>query len=195
MEDLLLKGQSLGLQSCFLSFPDSEKVKSALGIRSPLTVTAIAALGYGLPRQKKLRVNSKTMGCVDIIAQRGYYAPKKDIRELAFVDTVDNIQGLDERIGFCEDPLWQGLYGVSKAPSYLNRQPYAFLLRERDILLVRQPDPYTDESSFRLDLGMAMLHFTAAAEQWGGRVTWSFQDLPACSLPAGYVPAALCRME
>ena len=90
--------------------------------------------------------------------------------------------------------LWQALYGVSKAPSYLNRQPYAFILQDQDIVLVRLQDPYTDERSFSLDLGIAMLHFTAVAEQWMGKITWDFGKKPELHLPAGCSVAAVYHM-
>ena len=194
MGDMILKLEDLGLQSCWITFTDPEKVKKALGLQSPLEVAAIAAFGYGERQQKKMRLNILSMSCVDIIAKRGYYAPKKDIRELAFVNELDNIQGLDERIGFYDDMLWQALYSVSKAPSYLNRQPYAFILKDQDIVLVKLADPYTDERSHALDLGIAMLHFTAIAEQWVGKVKWNFQEVPELVLPAGCTAAAVFRM-
>ena len=192
MEKLLLKLQDLGLSACWISFGDSQKVKDALGLSGPLEVTAIAAFGYGLPREKKLRMNLATMSCADIIAQRGYYAPKKDIRELVFVDRVDNIQGLDEKIGFYEDMLWQAFYACSKAPSYLNRQPYAFLLKEDQILLAALPDPYTDERSLYLDLGIVLLHFSAVAGKWEEKISWSLENLPSADLPEGAFLAACC---
>ena len=194
MEDLILKLEDLGLQSCWITFTDPEKVKAALGLSSPLTIGAIAAFGYGEKQQKKMRLNILSMSCVDVIAQRGYYAPKKDIRELAFVDEVDNIRGLDEKIGFYDDMLWQSLYGASKAPSYLNRQPYAFLLKDSDVILLKMPDAYTDERSFSLDLGIVMLHFTAVAEQWVGKITWDFSAEPELALPAGCSAAAVYHM-
>ena len=194
MEDMLLKLEEMGLQSCWITFTDPEKVKAALDLSSSLEVAAIAAFGYGVKQQKKMRLNIFSMSCVDIIAKRGYYAPKKDIRELVFVNELDNIQGLDERIGFYDDMLWQAFYGVSKAPSYLNRQPYAFILKNQDIVLVKLPDPYTDDRSHALDLGIALLHFTAVAEQWVGKINWDFSEKQALSLPEGCFAAAVYHM-
>ena len=194
MEDLILKLEEMGLESCWITFTDPEKVKKSLGLSSPLNIAAIAAFGYGEKQQKKMRLNIFSMSCVDIIAKRGYYAPKKDIRELAFVNELDQIQGLDEKIGFYDDMLWQSLYAASKAPSYLNRQPYAFILKDQDLILVRMADPYTDERSIHLDLGIVMLHFTAIAQQWVGKIHWDFQEKPALDLPAGCSVAAVYHM-
>ena len=194
MEDLILKLEDLGLQSCWITFTDPVQVKKALGLSSPLEIAAIAAFGYGQREQKRMRLNILSMSCVDIIAKRGYYAPKKDIRELAFVDEIDQILGLDERIGFYEDMLWQSLYAASKAPSYLNRQPYAFLLKDEKVILVRMPDPYTDERSFLLDLGIVLLHFTVIAQQWAGKISWDLREKPQLSLPEGCQVEAVCRL-
>ena len=194
MEDLILKLSDMGYDSCWITFTDAVKVKEALGLQSPLEIVAIAAFGYGEKQQKKMRLNIFSMSCVDIIAQRGYYAPKKDIPELAFADRYDNIQGLDEQIGFYEDMLWQSLYAASKAPSYLNRQPYAFILKDHNVVLAQLSDPYTDALSFQLDLGIVMLHFAVIAEQWMGKLTWDFESKPEVGLPDGSRVAAVYHM-
>ena len=48
MEDLILKLTDLELDSCWVTFTDSELVKENLGIESGLQVAAIAAFGYGV---------------------------------------------------------------------------------------------------------------------------------------------------
>ena len=194
MEDLILKLTDLGLSSCWITYADGDKVKKALGLNSPLEIAAIAAFGYGERTQKKLRLNILSMSCVDIIAQRGYYAQKKDVNELVFVDQLHHTQGLDERIGFYEDMLWQSFYAVSRTPSFLNRQPFAFLLKDQDLVLVRLADPYTDDASAGLNLGIAMLHFSAVAEQWVGRIRWDLDASPALELPEGDSVAAVYHM-
>ena len=90
-------------------------------------------------------------------------------------------------------PLYH-IHAASKAPSYLNRQPYAFLIRENDLILLRMPDAYTDEHSFRLDLGIVLLHFTAAAEQWTGKIHWDFESRVDLNLPAGCTAEAVYHM-
>ena len=194
MEDLILKLEDMDLSACWITFTDSEKVKKALKLSSPLEIGAIAAFGLGEKRQKKMRLNILSMSCVDVIAQRGYYAPKKDIRELAFVNEIDKIVGLDEKIGFYDDMLWQALYSCTKAPSYLNRQPYAFLLKDQNVILVKMPDPYTDDDSFQLDLGIVLLHFTAIAQQWMGKIRWDLDPKMDLQLPQGAEIAAVYRM-
>ena len=185
MEDLILKLTDMGLDSCWLTFTDSEYVKTALEIDSPLEVAAIAAFGYGVKTTKRLRLNVLSMSKVDVAAQRQYFAPKKGVSDLVFLNDWGSRQGVEEFIGFYDDMLWEAFYAASLSPSYLNRQPYGFVLRDGRVYLVQVPDEHTDEIDGRLGLGIVLLHFSAVAEQWAGKVTWSFED-KALELPDGY---------
>ena len=194
MEDLILKLTDLELDSCWITFADAAKVKSALGLSSPMQVAAIAAFGYGVKTQKKMRFNILSMSNVDISAKRAYYAPKKDINELVSLDELDRRQGLDEVIGFYDDMLWQSFYAASKSPSYLNRQPYSFLIKGHELMLVKLNDQYTDDVSMALDLGVVMLHFGAVAEQWVGKIKWDLDPKAEVKLPNGCEVAAIYHM-
>ena len=172
MEELVLKLTELDIDSCWLTFTDSARIKTALGLTTPLEVAAIVAFGYGEKTQKKLRLNILNMSTVDVTVERQYFAPKKGIRELVNVDTWGNKEGLDEMLGFYDDMLWQAFYAVSLAPSYLNRQPYGFLVRDHEIIFVQISDPYTDGTDAGLDAGIALLHFAAVAAQLLGEGRW-----------------------
>ena len=190
MEDLILKLTGMGLDTCWLTFTDSEYVKTALEIDSSLDVVAMAAFGYGEKSTKRLRVNALSMSKVDISAQRQYFAPKKGIRDLVFLDSWGNSAGVEEFIGFYDDMLWEALYAASLAPSYLNRQPYGFVIREGRITLVQTPDEYTDAIDGKLGLGIVMLHFAAVAARWAGSVEWKLEEADALPLPEGYTAVA-----
>ena len=69
MQDLLLKLEDLGLNSCWLTFADSTEMKEALGVESELEVAAVAAFGYGKKTVKRLRLNIRTMSDVDVVEQ------------------------------------------------------------------------------------------------------------------------------
>ena len=186
MEDLILKLTDMGLDTCWLTFHDSEYIKSALEIESDLDVVAIAAFGYGAKTTKRLRLNLITMSNADISVQRQYFNPKRSVHELVSLDDWGNTIGVEEYIGFYDDLLWEAFYAASLAPSYLNRQPYGFLIRDGRIVLVQKPDSYTDGIDAKLNLGVVLLHFSAVASQWAGKVDWSFEDLPSLSLPEGH---------
>ncbi|MGM9574063.1 MAG: nitroreductase family protein [Hominicoprocola sp.] len=195
MEDMVLKLTDMDLGCCWLTFTDSEKVKSALKIDSALDVAAIVAFGQGVKTTKRLRVNILSMSNVDVSAQRQYFAPKHGLHDMVFMNTWGNCEGVDEYIGFYDDMLWEALYAAAQSPSYLNRQPYGFIIRDGYITLVKAPDSYTDEINGKLGLGIVLLHFTSTASQWAGKIKWSFgADAAKLQLPEGYETVASCKV-
>ena len=195
MQDLILKLTDLELDTCWLTYTDSNAVKAALGIESELEVAAIAAFGYGKKTTKRLRLNILSMSNVDIKAQRRYFEPKKGILDLVFLNKWGNTHKLEDHIGFFDDMLWEAFQAVSLSPSYLNRQAYGFVLSGGSVALVAAPDTYTTELDGRLSLGIALLHFTAVAEQWSGKLTWKFgADSADLELPEGYRVIAACTL-
>ena len=144
---------------------------------------------------KRLRVNILSMSNVDISAKRQYFAPKHGLHDMVFMDTWGNTQGVDEYIGFYDDMLWEALYAATLSPSYLNRQPYGFIIHEGQITLVKAPDSYTDEIDAKLGLGIVLLHFSSTASQWAGKIKWSFgADAAKLQLPEGYEAVASCKL-
>ena len=195
MEDLILKLTELGLDSCWLTFADSQRVKDVLGLDPEMDVVAIAAFGYGVKAAKRLQLNILSMSNVDISAKRQYFEPKRSIYDLVFLNTWGNRQGLDEAIGFYDDLLWEAFYAASQSPSYLNRQAYGFVIHDGGISLVRRPDAYTGEIDGKLNLGIALLHFTAVAAQWAGKIQWVFGDkADGLQLPEGHQVIASCKL-
>lgn len=175
MEDMILKLADMELDSCWLTFTDSEEIKGALGIDSALDVAAIAAFGYGKKTVKRLHLNIRSMSDVDIKAKYRYMEPKRSVNDLVFVDTWGNSHNLDRYIGFFDDMLWEALFAASLAPSYLNRQAYGFLLHDGSVSLVSRPDGYNTKIDGDLSLGIVLLHFTAVAENWAGKLHWDFE--------------------
>ena len=185
MEDLILKLTDLQLDSCWVTFTDSEQVKESLGIESDLQVAAIAAFGYGEKTTRRLRLNIKSMSNIDIIAKRQYFEPKVSVRELVHRGSWGSREGLEDAIGFYDDMLWEAFYAASLAPSYLNRQAYGFLLKPGSVTLVSKPDEYNTPIDADLSLGIVLHHFTAVARDWTGNLRWRF-DPEGVDLPEGH---------
>lgn len=193
MEDLILKLTDMELDSCWLTFTDSDKVKEALGIATDMEVVAMAAFGHGVRTPRRPRINILSMSNVDINAKRHYVEPKRNVRDMAFLDSWGNTHGLDSTIGFFDDMLWEALYAASLSPSYLNRQAYGFVIHDGFVSLVRRPDEYDNDLDGMLSLGAALLHFTAVAASWAGNLHWNFgEEMPALPLPEGYTQIASC---
>lgn len=192
MEDLILKLTDLELDSCWVTFTDSDHVKAALGIESERNVAAIAAFGYGVKTTRRLRLNIKSMSNIDIIAKRHYFEPKRSVRELVHRGTWGERDGLEDAIGFYDDMLWEAFYAASLAPSYLNRQAYGFLLEQGRVTLVSTPDDYNVPIDRELSLGIVLHHFTLVAENWSGKLRWSFEA--ELELPEGHQAIATAAL-
>ena len=195
MEDLILKLTDMGLDTCWLTFADSADVKAALSIDSALDVAAIAAFGYGVKTTKRLRLNMRSMSDVDIVAQHRYVEPKRSVYDMAFIDIWGNTYKLDDHIGFFDEMLWESLYAVSLAPSYLNRQAYGFVIHPGGISLVSRSDAYNVPIDKALSLGIALHHFTSVAENWSGKLIWRYGKVAAdLQLPEGHEVIATCAL-
>ncbi len=195
MEDLILKLSDMELDSCWVTFTSSAEIKDALGIESHLEVAAIAAFGFGKRTVKRLRLNMRSMSNVDLVAQHRYMEPKRPIRDMAFLDTWGNTHNLDNYIGFFDDMLFEALHAASLSPSYLNRQAYGFILHDGQISLIRRPDLYTTDIDGDLSLGIVLLHFTAVAENWAGKLNWRFGIKAAqLALPEDHKVIASCNL-
>ena len=195
MEELVLKLTDMDLSSCWVTFHNSEDIKKALRLDSPLEVAAIVAFGHGKKTTKRLRLNIRSMSDVDLVAQHRYMEPKRSVRDLAFVNRWGNTEEMDSYIGFFDDMLWEALYGASLAPSYLNRQAYGFLLHEGRVSLVSRPDAYNTRIDGDLSLGIVLHHFTVVAENWAGKLNWRFgTDAAELELPEGHQVIATCSL-
>lgn len=195
MEDLVLKLTEMDLGTCWITFTDSDKVKASLQLSSKLDIAAIVAFGYGIKTTKRLRLNILSMSNIDICAKRHYFDPKKSISDLVFIDRWGNTENVEDTIGFYDEMLWEALYAASLSPSYLNRQAYGFILHDGQISLIQQPDSYNTKIDGDLSLGIVLLHFSATAAQWAGKIDWKFgADAAKLELPEGYNSIATCKL-
>ena len=195
MEDLVLKLTEMDLDTCWLTFADSDDVKQSLGIESEMDVVAMVAFGYGAKTTKRLRLNIRSMSDVDVVAQHRYMEPKNRIQDMTFLDTWGNTHNLRQQLGFFDDMLWEALYAASLAPSYLNRQAYGFLLHGGQVSLISRPDPYNTEIDRDLSLGIVLHHFSSVAENWTGKLNWNFAaEDSTLELPEGHKLIATCAL-
>ena len=193
MEDILLKLTEMGLDSCWITFTDPDQVAKALGQESnSLKPAAIAAFGKGVRKFRKMRVNIRSMSSIDLKEEKQFYAPKISVGEMVHHKTWNSKEEMFEKLDFYDDALWRAFYAASLSPSYLNRQPYGFVLTHPKAILVRCPDEYTGELDAKLGLGIVMLHFAGVLSVWGDK-GWQMgpveEDL---DLPEGYTAVASC---
>lgn len=193
-EEIVLRITELDLGACWLSFKDGEAVKSALGIESDKRVAALVAFGLEKKAAKRVFLNIQNISKVDAV-KREFYSPRLGIESLVFSGKWGNKDGVDEEIGDMDHPLWQALYAASLAPSYLNRQPYGFVLDEGTVVLISKEDAYTEENEQKLNLGIVMLHFAAVAGQTLGKRVWTMGAYEKeLGLPSGCRAVAFCKL-
>lgn len=194
-EDLILKLLEWNLNSCWLTFDDEEKIKKALELQSEKHVAAIVAFGYGKKTSKKIRFNIRSMSDIDSDVNREYFSPRLGIDDLVFAGKWGEKNGVYDAIGDMDHMLWRAFYAASLAPSYLNRQPYGFVLDGDKVVLVAKEDKYTDEKSEKLNLGIVMLHFAAVVSQMAGNLTWVMEPYEKdLGLPPECRAVAHCKM-
>ena len=193
MEDLALKLQELSCGACFITFADSSRIKEALSISSGKTVAAILAFGIPTPVRKKIHVNILTMSNVIVKGGKSYFAPKKSVGELTYFDSYGCRDSLEERLDHYGDALREPLHAASLAPSYMNCQPYSFLIKDHKVFLIGEQNDLTPAADYDLNLGVVLLHFTSVLEDYVGKVTWAF-DEELTGLPGGTKQIAYCEI-
>ena len=195
MEDIILKLTDLDLGTCWITFTDSAAVKKALEIDSDMDVVAIVAFGYGKRAKKRMRLNILSMSNVDATAKLHFHDPKRSIHDMVYLDSYGNQDGLDEYLGFYGDMLWEAFHAATLSPSYLNRQPYDFVITDGKVVLVAKPDEYTDGIDEEIGWGIVMLHFAGAASDLSVNVEWKMYDEAVqLEVPEGYRVIASCSL-
>ncbi len=166
-EDMILKLTELGLDSCWVTINEPGKLAERLNIGNGMVPAALIAFGYGKPEADKTnRLDIINISNVSLKQRTGYIAPK-----LYITDAL-----LSEDMGITENPsildtytdLYKGLISACCAPSFLNRQPYRFIIKGGKFILVSLSDSETNHTDADLNLGIVMLNFDRTLTQRSG---------------------------
>ena len=139
-ERLILKARDLEIDSCWITFNDSDAIKEKLDISSDKEVTAIIALGYENNKNTKNKSGSERL----------------DVEKIVYMDewgTNTSVAELEER------GLLDAFSYARMAPSTLNRQPWRFIIDGENIILAVKKDDFTSDYERSIDAGIAMLYF------------------------------------
>ena len=78
---------------------------------------------------------------------------------------------------------------------YVTWEYNGFVIHDGYISLVERPDIYNTKLDGDLSLGIVLLHFSAVAENWVGKLHWSFgEDAAKLQLPQGHRVVATTRL-
>ena len=186
-EDLCLMLTEMGISHCWLTADDSEAVKRAALIDSDKKALAVIACGYGRQEKTKQRLDILNPSNVLFKKREGHIAPKIAQEELVYQDSWG--KPVDWQAGGIDPLLDQSFYAASLAPSFLNRQPYRYVLKGRQVILCAKKEEMTSVIDTGLDIGATMMNFDAIASQqdWIDWVMGAPEGIETIGIPEEYV--------
>lgn len=175
-ERLILKARDLDIDSCWVTFNDSDIIKEKLDISSNKEVTAIIALGYGIDKNIKNKSGSERLGLEKIV-----YMDKWGINT--------SIDELEER------GLLDAFSYARMAPSTLNRQPWRFIIDGGKIILAVKKDDFTSNYERGIDAGIAMLYFGLIIDTTLFDLKWNLDKIDKnYNIPEDYEVIGYCSI-
>ena len=187
-EWFVLKAIQENLGTCWIEVLDSDAVKDVLGIKSEKEVAALIAIGYPKKEHQQSKLfTSARQGSLSSLTDLGYpnintydskspFSNRKAITEFVYMNTWGNTPSIEdlERLG-----IHEALFYMRIAPSYANRQPWIFLIKEKEIDLLVEIDSKISSSAQGIDAGIAMLYFEIGLHASGIKGKWDFSDFKA----------------
>ena len=163
-EDLVLKLTELEVESCWITIQNPLEVKNRLHLPEDMVPMALVAFGNATVMLPSSRLDIKSVSDISIKQRTGFVAPKLAVRHAVLAkDWKENPE-------LASLPLNSGIYqafiSACCSPSYLNLQPYRFILDGDTTLLVCLPDDQTAPDDARLNAGIAMLHYAGVIEKY-----------------------------
>lgn len=161
-EDLVMKLTELELESCWITIGDSDKAAEQLSLPKNKKPAALIAFGNATVMLPSSRLDIKSVSDITIKKRSGFVAPKLSVDHAVYTKTWGESAEISSLP--LNNSLYQAFISACCAPSYLNLQPYRFILDGDTVLMVTLPDSQTTEDDTRLNAGIAMLHFAGTME-------------------------------
>lgn len=182
----VLKMTEIGLQSCFLTVEKSDMVKYVLNIESEDDVLALIACGYGKKEKKLRRLDIFSPSSVKLIEREGHIAPKISEEELVFNEKWGEKLDFDNP-DMIDPYLDEALYCASLSPSFLNRQSYRFLIKNRKLIIADKKDEMTSDNDALINIGVCMFSFASVYNEFCGRnLRWILKKTGDLEIPKDY---------
>ena len=162
-EDLILKLTDMGIDTCWLSVHDSDQVKQALLLQSDKEVAGIIACGYGEKDVSGRKLEIRSPSNVTLQEEKSRL-PKLSQHDLVYCEEWG--RPVDWESGAVHEYLDNALYAASLAPTYMNKQPYRFILSGRKLLLCVYRPSETPGIELGIDLCAVMLNFYAVYQEY-----------------------------
>lgn len=193
-EKILLKAFDLGVNSCWITFPNSDIIKEKLNITTNKEVCALIALGYDANKTKIINPmqvgGNYSKSQIDVVNDNTSFRYK--IQDIVYFKEWDNKANLSDlkRMG-----LLEALHYARMAPSTLNRQPWRFILDDGMLILTIRDDDNTSEYEEKIDSGISMLYFELIVDQTLFDLTWIMgKPKKEYSIPENYKIVSFCKI-
>lgn len=161
-EDLVMKLTELELESCWITIGDSAETKKRLNITDNMEPCALIAFGNATVMLPSSRLDIKSISDITSKKRTGFVAPKLSVDHAVYTKNWGDSAEISSLP--LNSSLYQAFIAACCAPSYLNLQPYRFIMDGSTILLVTLPNELTTLGDARLNAGIAMLHFAGVME-------------------------------
>ncbi len=171
-EEIVLKALDMQIGSCWITFNDSELVKTELGINSDKEVVAIIALGYDDNKTKVINLHktgensSKTK--LEIVEDN--ISERVAVSDIVYLNTWGNHVTVEE---LQNRALLNAFHYARLAPSTFNRQPWRFILDDGIVVLTVKTDDTTGSYEEKIDAGIVMLYFEAIVDSTITDINWT----------------------
>lgn len=165
-EDLVLKLTDLGISTCWITISDADKLKDRLRLGDEKTPAALIAFGYEDSLSDIKRLDIVNNSNVILKKRSNYEAPKLYVEDAIYSEDM-GIKSENSTLDHYTD-LYQALVAACCAPSFLNRQPYRFIINDGIFMLLSLEDYKTNENDYYLNLGILMLHFYGVLSERSG---------------------------
>ncbi|MGN1319429.1 MAG: nitroreductase family protein [Lachnospirales bacterium] len=194
-EDIVLKLTDLGLASCWVTINDTEKFKKRFNLEKVPVV--LIAFGYENSVSSTKRLDIFNISNVTLKKRSNYEAPKLYVDDAIYYEDM-GIKADNSTLDHYTD-LYQALVSACCAPSFLNRQPYRFVINKGNFILAALEDEMTDANDYELNLGIVMLNFYGAlSERSGAYGKWevgvSEDKLAGCDMPENSKAVAVIKI-
>lgn len=175
-ESIILKAGDLGIDSCWVTFKNSNIIKKNLSISSDKEVTAIIALGYEDKSKQRNKTISERLG----------------VQEIVFINEWENnasVTELEERF------LLDAFTYARMAPSSFNRQPWRFIIDGGKVILAVKKDDFTSRYEGSIDTGIVMLYFNLIIDATIFDLKWHVGNIKKdYKIPENYKIVGYCNI-
>lgn len=190
-ESIALKLTQMGLASCWITVNEPVAVKKLLQPSKDKAAVCLLAVGYPEKEKTSYQLHINTPADIAIEEREGHIAPKMSLGEMVYQGAWKKRADLDEN--YIDMGLRNALNAASMAPTFINRQPFRFIMDEGKLIYVKLSDSYTIEEDEKLNCGAVMFNFASVlSDRRPYEVIWKLEkphkeyELPEDCTIVGY---------